>query len=184
MCRPPGSAWRGGARLRWRASSRSSGAIRWPGSPRAPRRFPALSSPSLPRLGLAVGAPGLGHLVGVGRAADQHAGAAVPLFRLYRARLPRPSARADRRGSWRSSGWSGRSIFRSSTIRCCGGIRSTSRRASPPAARRWPAPFLVGLVPATLGFTLIFGGVVLARMRALLAEVQAEARLRRKAFEG
>ena len=45
-------------------------------------------------------------------------------------------------------------------------------------------PFLWGLLTATLGFSLIFGGVVLARMRALLAEIQAEARLRRKAFEG
>ncbi|MBO9602513.1 MAG: cytochrome c biogenesis protein CcsA [Novosphingobium sp.] len=45
-------------------------------------------------------------------------------------------------------------------------------------------PFLGGLLVSTLGFTLIFGGVVLARMRALLAEIQAEARLRRKAFEG
>ena len=43
------------------------------------------------------------------------------------------------------------------------------------------APFLWGLLASTLGFTLIFAGVVLARMRALLAEVQAEARLRRKA---
>jgi heme exporter protein C len=45
-------------------------------------------------------------------------------------------------------------------------------------------PFLWGLLAATLGFTLLFTGVVLARMRALLAEAQAEARLRRKAIEG
>lgn len=43
-------------------------------------------------------------------------------------------------------------------------------------------PYLVPLLAATLGFTLLFGGVVLARMRALLAETQAEARLRRKAL--
>lgn len=43
------------------------------------------------------------------------------------------------------------------------------------------AEFLVPLMVATLGFSLLFGGVVLARMRALLAEVQAEARLRRRA---
>ena len=43
------------------------------------------------------------------------------------------------------------------------------------------AEFLVPLLVATLGFSLIFGGVVLARMRALLADAQAEARLRRKA---
>ena len=49
------------------------------------------------------------------------------------------------------------------------------------SAMAWP--FLWGLIAATIGFSLIFGGVVLARMRALLAEVQAEARLRRKALE-
>ncbi len=45
------------------------------------------------------------------------------------------------------------------------------------------AVFLYPLLAATLGFTLIFGGVVLARMRAILAEAQAEARLRRRAME-
>jgi heme exporter protein C len=44
------------------------------------------------------------------------------------------------------------------------------------------ADFLWPLLVATMGFTLIFGGVVLARMRAILAETQAEARLRRKAL--
>lgn len=43
--------------------------------------------------------------------------------------------------------------------------------------------FLAPLLVAVLGFSLIFGGVVLARMRALLANIQAEARLRRKAME-
>ena len=42
--------------------------------------------------------------------------------------------------------------------------------------------FLWPLLAATLGFSLIFGGVVLARMRAILADQQAEARLRRKAL--
>lgn len=42
--------------------------------------------------------------------------------------------------------------------------------------------YLAPLLVATLGFSFIFGGVVLARMRALLAEQQAEARLRRKAM--
>ena len=41
--------------------------------------------------------------------------------------------------------------------------------------------FLVPMSIAVLGFSLLFGGVVLARMRALLADVQTEARLRRKA---
>ncbi|MDE8652060.1 heme ABC transporter permease CcmC [Novosphingobium album (ex Liu et al. 2023)] len=40
----------------------------------------------------------------------------------------------------------------------------------------WPLLF------ATIGFSLIFAGVVLARMRAILADIQAEARLRRKAM--
>lgn len=43
--------------------------------------------------------------------------------------------------------------------------------------------FLWGLLVAALGFSLLFGGVVLARMRALLAEIQAEARLRRRAAQ-
>jgi len=43
--------------------------------------------------------------------------------------------------------------------------------------------FLWPLLISTLGFTLIFCGVVLARMRALLADMQAEARLRRKAMD-
>ncbi|WP_121116721.1 heme ABC transporter permease CcmC [Croceibacterium ferulae] len=41
--------------------------------------------------------------------------------------------------------------------------------------------FLAPLLVATLGFSLLFGGVVLARMRALLADAQAEARMRRRA---
>lgn len=41
--------------------------------------------------------------------------------------------------------------------------------------------FLWPLLLATFGFSLLFGGVVLARMRTILAETQAEARLRRKA---
>lgn len=39
----------------------------------------------------------------------------------------------------------------------------------------WPLPFTL------IGFTLLFGGIVLMRMRALLATAKAEARLRRKA---
>ena len=42
--------------------------------------------------------------------------------------------------------------------------------------------FLIPLLVSTLGFTLLFGGIVLARMRAILANAQAEARLRRKAI--
>ena len=44
-------------------------------------------------------------------------------------------------------------------------------------------PYLALLLAATLGVFLLFAGVVLARMRAILAETQAEARLRRKALE-
>ena len=43
--------------------------------------------------------------------------------------------------------------------------------------------FLVPLAFAVVGFSLLFGGVVLARMRALLAGFQAQARLRRMALE-
>ena len=44
--------------------------------------------------------------------------------------------------------------------------------------------FLWPLLVATIGFSLVFGGVILARMRAILADIQAEARLRRKAMAG
>jgi heme exporter protein C len=44
------------------------------------------------------------------------------------------------------------------------------------------ADFLVPLLVSTVGFSLLFGAVVLMRMRAILAASQAEARLRRKAF--
>ena len=44
------------------------------------------------------------------------------------------------------------------------------------------AAFLVPLLIAALGFSFLFGGVILARMRTLLAEIQTEARLRRKAL--
>ena len=43
--------------------------------------------------------------------------------------------------------------------------------------------FLWPLLIATFGFSLLFGGVMLARMRAILADTQAEARLRRKALQ-
>ena len=42
--------------------------------------------------------------------------------------------------------------------------------------------FLIPLLIATVGFSLLFGAVVLMRMRAILADQQAEARLRRKAM--
>lgn len=44
-------------------------------------------------------------------------------------------------------------------------------------------PYLALLLAATLGVFLLFVGVILARMRAILADMQAEARLRRKALE-
>ena len=43
--------------------------------------------------------------------------------------------------------------------------------------------FLYGLLAATIGFSLLFGAVVLMRMRTLLADAQAEARLRRRALD-
>lgn len=43
--------------------------------------------------------------------------------------------------------------------------------------------FLIPLLIAVLGFSLLFGAIVLMRMRALIAEQQVEARLRRRALE-
>ena len=45
------------------------------------------------------------------------------------------------------------------------------------------AAYLFPLLAATIGFALLFGSVTLMRMRALLAETQIEARLRRQAVE-
>ncbi|MEE4199599.1 heme ABC transporter permease CcmC [Erythrobacter sp.] len=45
------------------------------------------------------------------------------------------------------------------------------------------ATFLVPLLISTLGFSLLFGALVLMRMRALIAEQQVEARLRRRALD-
>lgn len=43
--------------------------------------------------------------------------------------------------------------------------------------------FLAPLLIAVLGFSLLFGAIVLMRMRALIAEQQVEARLRRRAMQ-
>jgi len=43
--------------------------------------------------------------------------------------------------------------------------------------------YLWPLLVCTVGFSLLFGGIVLARMRAILADVQTEARLRRMASD-
>lgn len=45
------------------------------------------------------------------------------------------------------------------------------------------AVYLTPLIAAVAGFSLLFAGIALARMRALLADTQAEARLRRRALE-
>ena len=45
------------------------------------------------------------------------------------------------------------------------------------------AAFLWPLLFAVLGFSLLFGALVLMRMRALIANAQVEARMRRRALE-
>jgi heme exporter protein C len=45
------------------------------------------------------------------------------------------------------------------------------------------ATFLVPLLVAVAGFSLLFGAIVLMRMRTLIAEAQIEARLRRRALD-
>ena len=42
--------------------------------------------------------------------------------------------------------------------------------------------FLIPMLVSTVGFSLLFGAIVLMRMRTILADSQAEARLRRKAM--
>ena len=43
--------------------------------------------------------------------------------------------------------------------------------------------YLWPLLIAVVGFSLLFGAIVLMRMRALIAEAQVEARLRRRALD-
>jgi heme exporter protein C len=45
------------------------------------------------------------------------------------------------------------------------------------------AAYSMPLLVATVGFALLFGSAVLMRMRALLAEAQIDARLRRQALD-
>ncbi len=45
------------------------------------------------------------------------------------------------------------------------------------------AEFLVPLMVSVMGFSLLFGAIVLMRIRALLADAQADARLRRRVME-
>ena len=129
---------------------------------------------AVPRHRIDLGPPDLGHLVGMGRAADLDADPVLPLPRLYRARR-RPSASAAGKGGWRRcSGWSGRSTCRSSIIRCCGGGRSTRARSISIASGSSIAPELLWPLPLTMvGFTAIFAAVVLMRMRADLARTEA-----------
>ena len=54
----------------------------------------------------------------------------------------------------------------------------TVGRSAIDAAYLWP------LLLSVVGFSCLFGGIVLMRMRAHLANTQAEARLRRRALEG
>jgi heme exporter protein C len=43
--------------------------------------------------------------------------------------------------------------------------------------------FLMPLLAAVVGFSLLFGAIVLMRMRAIIAEAQVGARLKRRALD-
>ena len=81
----------------------------------------------LPGHRLALGPADVGHVVGVGRAADLGAGAVLPLSRPHRAQPRLRRSRARRRGPPRSWRWSASSTCRSSSSRSTGGTRCTSR---------------------------------------------------------
>ena len=175
MCPRPGSAWPAGRRSRPPASSSWSGAIRSPRSPAArPRRAGRDLRRAVPRHRLDLGPPDLGHLVGMGRAADLDADPAVPLPRLHRARRA-PSASAAAKGGIAAIfglvGAINIPIIHYSVMwwRTLHQGQSITHRAD----RRSPRRFLWPLPLTTLGFSLIFGAVVLMRMRADLAAHQA-----------
>ncbi len=138
---------------------------------------------AVPRHRIAVGPPGLGHLVGVGWAADLDVGAAVPLFRLYRAgrcRAARDGENARVAAIFGLVGAINIPIINRSVV----WWNSLHQPPSITVGKSAMAPaFLCGLLAATIGFSLLFGAVVLMRMRTILADSQAEARLRRRALE-
>ena len=130
-----------------------------------------------------LGASGLGHLVGVGWSADLDAGAVLPLSRLYRAdqRFERKGQRTSRTAAVfgiigavnipiinRSVVW-WESQHQKASITLSG--------SSIDASYLWP------LLVAAVGFSMLFGAIVLMRMRTALAEIRIEARMRRMAEE-
>ena len=130
------------------------------------------------------GRPDLGHLLGVGRADDVDAGAALPLFRLYRAR------RCGRAGGRRRGALT--AIFGlvgavNLPIIHYSVIWWRTPPPGPSIALRGTstidAPMLWPLLPRRSASPCCSAAIVLMRMRAELARNKVEARLRRKALE-
>jgi heme exporter protein C len=116
----------------------------------------------------------------MGRADDLDARPALPLHRLYRACRRRPGAGRGGRvvAIFGLIGAINIPIIRFSvewwnTLHQGQSISFTGGGSSIDASMLWP------LLGSALGFSLLFGAVVLMRMRAILARQKVEARLRR-----
>ena len=82
---------------------------------------------------IALGPPDLGHLLGVGRAADLDAGAVAALLSACSHSIGPPKSLAAARARRQSCHWSARSTFQSSSFQSTGGIRCIS----PPRYSEW-----------------------------------------------
>ena len=180
MCPPPGSAWPGWLGIA--AASVSQLVWRHPLAAVAGRAVAPAGRDlrrDLPGHRLDLGPADLGHVVGMGRAADLDA----VLFFLYLGYIALASAERERGGEGRIAAIFGlvgainlpiihysvlwwRTLHQGQSI---GAHRLDHRQHR----SLWPLPLTM------IGFTCLFGAAVLMRMRAELAEAKVEARLRR-----
>lgn len=127
-----------------------------------------------------LGASDMGHLVGMGWPVDLDADPVLPLSRLYRARqcIERKGSVSRTAAVFGIIGAVNIPIINRSVVWWESQHQKASITlggSSIDSAYLWP------LFASALGFTLIFGAVVLMRMRAQLAEIRIEARMRRMA---
>ena len=120
---------------------------------------------------LALGQADVGHLVGVGRAADLGADPVLPLSRLHRAarRLRGPGARRARRRD-PGPGRRGQPADHQVLGRLVEHAAPARQHRSAWTARRWRPSMLWPLLAMVLVFKLYFVAVLILRMRAQLTE--------------
>lgn len=122
----------------------------------------------------------MGNMVGVGWPADIHAGAVLPLSWIYRAfeRIEREGRYEPRCRRFRHHRRRQHSDHQ--PIRYLVG-KPTPKASITLGGSSIDQAYLVPLFVSVAGFSLLFGALVLMRMRTALAEMRIEARMRRMA---